>query len=100
MSWSAAEEYLAVVSLRVARKEPQATPLPQIDERPGEEFDGDGALFCVRHGGRARASVDGEASSLRNHRDGAAPDNYTRVLFIELWRPADVGGEGCRREDE
>ena len=40
MSWSAAEEYLAVVALRIARKEPQATPLPQIDENepPSRRF--------------------------------------------------------------
>ena len=53
MSWSAVEEYLAVVSLRVARKEPKAAAFPQTDERPGEEFDGDGALFReeqMRHG--------------------------------------------------
>ena len=53
LSRPAVEEYLAVVALRVARKEPETTPLPQTDERPGKQFDGDGALFReeqMRHG--------------------------------------------------
>ena len=61
MSGPAVEEYLAVVSLRISRKEPEASPLPQTDERPGKQFDGDGALFReeqMRHGRPMHADND------------------------------------------
>ena len=57
----AVEEYLAVESLRIARKEPETAAFPQIDERPGEEFHGDGAWFCeeqMRHGRPMHADDD------------------------------------------
>ena len=61
LSRPAVEEYPAIESLRVARKEPETAAFPQADERPGEEFDGDGALFReeqMRHGRPMHADDD------------------------------------------